>query len=481
MTVEVDPSSSTARGHPGPDAIAVDDPPATDVDSVAVRLAGIGGTGVVTAAQILGTAAMLDGWSVDGVDQTGLSQKAGPVISDLTLSRNGARRSNAIGAGQADVIVAFDQLVAAADGAVAAGATGRTAVVAATRATPTGAMIAKPEMPYPTRERLAARLSGRGDPDRYTAVDAARLADRLTGAAATANILLLGVAVQAGHIPVAPAAIVQAITLNGVAVDANIAAFEWGRRWVGDAQTVERIAGSRADSRPQVRTRPLPGRLRARVAALEVDGATSEVVTMLAADLVDYQHVAYARRFLDLVAVARHAESRAGLDDHRFTEQVARGYHKLLAYKDEYEVARLMLSPDGLAEAHRVAGRPDGEIQWHLHPPLLKAFGLHRKLMFDARTAPMFAALAAGKRLRGTRFDPFGHTEVRRLEQALPAEYAQAIRDVANVLSTDNADAAVAIAALPDQVRGFEELKLRRAAAYRRELQAAVEDVEPRR
>ncbi|MBW3605903.1 MAG: indolepyruvate ferredoxin oxidoreductase family protein, partial [Actinobacteria bacterium] len=176
MTVEVDPIAQTGNGFPDPDAIGIDDPPVAAVDSVAVRLAGIGGTGVVTAAQILGTAAMLDGWSVDGVDQTGLSQKAGPVISDLTLSRGGARRSNAIGAGQADVIVAFDQLVAAADGAVAAGAHGRTAVVAATRETPTGAMISKPETPYPTPERLAERLTGRGDRDRYTALDAAALA-----------------------------------------------------------------------------------------------------------------------------------------------------------------------------------------------------------------------------------------------------------------------------------------------------------------
>ena len=477
MTVEVDPLPHTDAGYPDPAAIDVDDPPDAGVDSVAVRLAGIGGTGVVTAAQILGTAAMLAGWSVDGVDQTGLSQKAGPVISDITLSRGAGRRSNAIGAGQADVIVAFDQLVAAADGAVAAGVGGRTAVVAATRETPTGAMISKPETPYPTPERLATRLTGRGDPDRYTAVDAAGLADSLTGASSSSNILLLGVAVQSGHIPVSPDAMRQAITLNGVAVDANLAAFTWGRRWVADPHGVERIAGTRADAPPQVRTVTLPRRLRALVADLDLSPATTDVVTMLAADLVGYQDVAYAGRFLDLVATARAAERRAGLDDHRFAEGVARGYHKLLAYKDEYEVARLMRAPDGLAEAHRVAGRPDGALQWHLHPPFLKALRVGRKIAFDGRSAPMFAALAAGRRLRGTRFDPFGRTEMRRLERALPSEFAQAITQVAGVLSRDNAEHAVAIAALPDQVRGFEELKLRRAAAYRRELDAAVADL----
>ncbi|HEX6255216.1 MAG TPA: indolepyruvate ferredoxin oxidoreductase family protein [Euzebyales bacterium] len=478
MTVAVDPAAEPRDRHPDPTQVPVDDPASSDADSVAVRLAGIGGTGVVTAAQVLGTAAMLAGWSVDGVDQTGLSQKAGPVISDLTFSRGTSRRSNAIGTGQADVIIAFDQLVAAADGVVAAGASGRTVVVAATRETPTGAMIGKPETPYPTPERLAARLTGRGDDDRYTALDAATLADSLTGAAAAANILLLGVAVQQGVVPVPPAAVERAIELNGVAVEANKAAFEWGRRWVADPRAVERIAGSRADGAPQVRTVALPRRLRARVIGLGLDDAATEAVSMLAADLVGYQNAVYAARFLDLVEVARNSERRVGLDDQRFSVAVARGHHKLLAYKDEYEVARLMLSDDGLAEAQRVAGRPDAAISWHLHPPMLKALGVDRKLRFDGRTAPLFAALGAGKRLRGTRFDPFGRTRMRRLERALPVEYADAIMRVARVLTTGNVESAIAIAELPDMVRGFEELKLRRAAAYRQQLAAAVDDLE---
>jgi indolepyruvate ferredoxin oxidoreductase len=477
MTVEVDPANETHDGHPDPTQVPIADPPTGDVDSVAVRLAGIGGTGVVTAAQVLGTAAMMAGWSVDGVDQTGLSQKAGPVVSDLTFSRGTSRRSNAIGAGQADVIIAFDQLVAAADGVVAAGASGRTVVVAATRETPTGAMISKPETPYPTPERLAARLTGRGDDDRYTALDAATLADHLTGAAAAANILLLGVAVQQGAVPVPPDAVERAIELNGVAVDANKAAFAWGRRWVADPEAVERIAASRAEDAPQVRTVALPGRLRPRVMGLDLDDSASDVVAMLTADLVGYQSVAYAGRFLSLIALARTAERRARLDDHRFTVAVARGYHKLLAYKDEYEVARLMRSADGLAEARRVAGRPDAAITWHLHPPLLKALGMDRKLRFDGRTGPLFAALAAGRRLRGTRLDPFGRTAMRRLERALPVEYAGAISRVAGALTEDNVEAAIAVAELPDLVRGFEELKLRRAAAYREQLAAAVDDL----
>jgi indolepyruvate ferredoxin oxidoreductase len=479
MTVEVDPAAEPRPGgRADPAQVPIDDPPPSGVDSVAIRLAGIGGTGVVTAAQVLGTAAMLAGWSVDGVDQTGLSQKAGPVISDLTFSRGASRRSNAIGSGQADVIIAFDQLVAAADGVVAAGASGRTVVVAATRETPTGAMISKPETPYPTPERLAARLTGRGDDERYTGLDAAMLADSLTGAAAAANILLLGVAVQQGAVPVPPAAVERAIELNGVAVDANKAAFAWGRRWVVDPDAVERIAGSRVDGGPTVQTVALPRRLRTRVMGLDLDDAATDVVAMLAADLVGYQSVAYAERFLDLIAVARRAERRAGLDDHRFAVAVARGHHKLLAYKDEYEVARLMRSADGLAEARRVAGRPDAAVTWHLHPPVLKALGMDRKLRFDSRSAPLFAALAAGKRLRGTRFDPFGRTDMRRLERALPVEYAEAITQVAGALTADNAEAAVAVAELPDMVRGFEELKLRRAAAYRERLAADVDDFE---
>ncbi len=193
-------------------------------------------------------------------------------------------------------------------------------------------------------------------------------------------------------------------------------------------------------------------------------------VEVLAADLVGYQNEAYANRYLDLVARAS-----AGGDD-SFTDTVARMFHKLLAYKDEYEVARLMRSPDGLAPALELTGGSLATARWHLHPPTAKVIGIDRKLRFRRRSAPLFTVLARGKRLRGTALDPFGRSAMRRLERALVAEYESAVERVVRALLAGDltAQRATEIAALPDQVRGYEALKLRRAAEYRSQLAAAL-------
>jgi len=471
MTLELDPDAVSTDGVHDPSVMPVPNPPDLARATTAIRLAGIGGTGVVTAAQILGTAATIARLEVDGLDQTGLSQKAGPVISDLTISRAGAqRRSNLIGDQQADVIVAFDQLTAASDGALLAGAAGHTTVVASLAKTPTGRQISSPEIPYPTDDLLESRLSARAADAAFHSLDAGALALALTGTAATANILVLGAAVQLGVVPVPVAALEEAIRLNRVAVDANLAALAWGRRWVHDPLAVERRAGLDVAVGLEVRTGPLHPALAAFVDKLEVDEQLGATLRMLAADLTDYQDKRYARGFLDLVAEARAAERRVDPTSLALTESVARGYHKLLAYKDEYEVARLMIADDGLAPARAVAGTDDPRLTWHLHPPALRERGLQRKLKFGTASVPMFKALAVGKRVRGTRMDPFGKAEVRVVERALPPEYAVAVRTLLAGLTPDNLAEAVDIAALPDKVRGYEDLKLRRAAAYRTEL-----------
>jgi indolepyruvate ferredoxin oxidoreductase len=451
----------------------VPDPPAGDRSTAVIRLAGIGGTGVVSAAQIIGTAAMLDGWDVDGLDQTGLSQKAGPVVSDLTLVRpGGERRAKLVGGAQADTLVAFDQLVAASPATLAASSPERTTTLASTASPPVGARISHPERAQPSAEELGARLRQSSRPGGYHAVDAAGYATALTGVGATANIFLVGAAVQGGHIPVKPERVRHAIELNGVAVEANVAAFEWGRRWATDPGAVAAAAGRRQVATTEVATPPLPRSLARRVERVASDPETAALLTMLAGDLVAYQDRSYAGRFLDLVEEAAAAEARVG-EGHDFTRAVARGYHKLLAYKDEYEVARLMLGDDGLAAA-RAAGGPDADITWHLHPPTLKAAGVKHKVAFGPWARPAFTALAAGKRVRGTALDPFGRSEVRRLERQLPVEYAGAVRRVAGALTAARLADAVEVAALPDQVRGYDDLKLRRAGAYRAELAARV-------
>ena len=212
----------------------------------------------------------------------------------------------------------------------------------------------------------------------------------------------------------------------------------------------------------------LPPALRSRVEAL-AGGELAGTVAMLAADLVGFQDEDYAATFLDAVSDAASAERAVAADSTRLTEAVARGLHKLMAYKDEYEVARLMLLPEAQATVDAVGG-PGATFAWQLHPPMLRALGMDRKLSLGRRARPAIRALRRAKRLRGSRLDPFGRTEIRRLERALPGEYLEAMQAVYEGLTADRLDEAVAIAELPDRVRGYEDLKLRRIGEYRREL-----------
>jgi indolepyruvate ferredoxin oxidoreductase len=346
---------------------------------------------------------------VRGLDQTGLSQKAGPVVSDLRITRDETAVSNHANASGVDCLLAFDLLVGASDANLAGVRPDRTVVVASTDAEPTGQMVTHPDLAPPSGAVLAERVGqvSRSSENRF--LDAAGLADGLLGSTTTANVLLLGAAVQAGAIPVPADAIEQAITLNAVAVDTNLAAFRWGRAWVHDAASVERAAGL---------TRPA--------------GAESfdDLVERLAAD---------------------------------------RNLHKLMAYKDEYEVARLLLDDEARAGYESVGGA-DTSVTYHLHPPMLRAIGLERKLKLQRSAVPVLRALRASKRLRGTPADPFRWAQVRRVERAMIPEYVDAITAVNRWLRADAYDESVEIASLPDQVRGYEDIKLRRAAAYRAQL-----------
>jgi len=469
MTVEVTQDSSGPSD--GPPAIPT--PPASDRAHVALRLAGIGGTGVVTVAQILATAAMFDGWDVQGLDQTGLSQKAGPVVSDLVLTRQGATASNVIGAGEADAVIAFDQMVAASDRVV--GVMGpATRVVGSTHQTPTGAIVADPSIPYPGAAEFDERLSrGQEAPDRW--MNAADLAERLAGSPAAANVFVLGAAVQVGAIPITVDHIEEAIRLNGVAVDANLAALGWGRAWAADPAAVEATARRRGTGAPEVVVADLPNDLQRRIDTLPA--AIREHVQIRTADLVEWQDAAWAARFLATVERVAAAEATAVAGSVDLTRSAAHGLHRFMAYKDEYEVARLMVAPEA-EQSVRAAGGTASTMAFHLHPPLLRAMGVDRKLRFTARSRRSFALLAKGKRLRGTIADPFGRAEVRRVERELIDEYEQLLdRLLAGLRAETSAERlqqAVEIADLADAVRGFEDLKLRRAAEYRSTVAAAL-------
>lgn len=456
---------------------------ANHVDAtVNIRMAGIGGTGVVTASQILGTAAMFDGWTVRGLDQTGLSQKAGPVVSDLRLSNDQTPDSNLIGSGEADLIVGFDMLVAVSDKTLASASADRTAIIASGTPTPTGEMVGNPDVAYPDQSDMQSRVEDCSIVEANRYVDAAGLTKAVFGDAATANVFLLGVAVQSGRLSVSPDAMERAITLNGVAVEANTESFRLGRAWYADSEAIEERVGLTAPADDDqvgdlanggVAVDPLPEGLRLKVGDIGLVGEELDRVTMLTADLVQYQNRRYAQRFLDVVGRMAEAELRAVGEPGQFTSATAQGLHKLMAYKDEYEVARLLIGPEATAAAEKVGGaRP--KVVWRLHPPLLRALGMSGKMRINSQWGrPMMRALAGARRLRGTPLDPFGYAGLRRHERSIIGTYTSVLDLLAANLNRENISWATSVAEAALDVRGYEDLKAERLEIFEAKLQAA--------
>ena len=476
MTVEpADPGAQTGKPRvASPEHLALlaelpDPELVVPSEDFSIRLAGIGGTGVMTVTQVLATAAMLDGYQSRGLDQTGLSQKAGPVVGDVRISSSRTPETNLIGSGEADVLLLCDLLAGTTDSVLSAAAPGRTVTIASSTETPTGSMVGRPEVDYPEVGEFVQRLDRHTRTDHRQLVNAGAVTNGLLGSTASANIFLLGVAYQAGALPIAATAVERAIELNGVAVEANHTAFRNGRLWVLDPGAVLDAAGIVDAAAPvpiTVDVDPLPRRLDERVQAVDPE----DVVRMLTADLIGFQSARYAGRFLDLV------EQVYRLGSPELTEAVARGLHKLMAYKDEYEVARLLIGPEAKAAAEAVGG-PGAAVTWRLHPPMLKALGMDSKIGISTKAGvPMMKALAKGKRLRGTPADPFGRAEVRRVERQLVGDFRDAIPEICSRVraGTMPLEEAMRIARLPMDVRGYEDLKLRRASDFQAELKRSL-------
>ena len=458
-------AASTSLGMLSPPDTIPEPQAAWDHD-VSVHITGVGGTGVVTISQILGTAAMLEGAEVSGLDQIGLSQKAGPVVSDVRITHGVYADSSRVGAGQADLLLAFDLMVASSWAGLAAATPERTSVVGSIDLTPPGRKVAHPEIEMPGADELLARIADVTVPERRFWADATALASALVDDKVAANILVVGMAVQSGLLPVRPSSVEEAIELNGVAVERNRAAFRWGRAWVADPEGVEATAAARRPPPPAAPT--VSATLSDSIRDLaDDDSELSELLRLFCAELTAFQNESLARSFLSDLGPIRDAERAADPNSDALTLAAARGLFKLLAYKDEYEVARLLLLPTASDQIGTVAD-PGDRTAWKLHPPLLRALGRKKKVGLSTRWGrPAMRVLAASKRLRGTALDPFGKAKVRRVERRLPSEYLEALVAATADLGEGGLDHAVQVAETAELVRGYEDIKLANVDRFR--------------
>ncbi len=436
-------------------------------------LVGIGGTGVVTVNQILGTAALLDGKHVAGLDQTGLSQKGGPVVSHLRIADDAREVAGKVGAGEADAYLGFDLLVATQPQHLARARPDATIAVVSTSQVPTGAMVASPHVHFPEPSDLMAAIDRVTRKDENVYLDAVELAEAHFADHMAANMIVLGAAYQAGAIPIRAAAIEEAIALNGAAVEMNRLAFRAGRLVVlapDPAGTVKRHRVGAVEAEAEL----TPEAQAARRALVDSVGATGELKRLLevrVAELMAYQDAGYARQYVEFVKIVAAAERSAMPGDTRLSEAVARYLFKLMAYKDEYEVARLCLKAELTRSLSAEFGGPV-RVQYHLQPPILRALGWRSKIRLGQWFDGVFRLLVRFRRLRGTVFDPFGHAEVRRVERALIGQYRRLVEAVLAGLSPDSYERAVNVAQLPDLVRGYEGIKLRSVQRFWSEAEA---------
>jgi indolepyruvate ferredoxin oxidoreductase len=407
-----------------------------------ILITGIGGTGVVTIGHVLGMAAHIEGKGCGMVDMVGLSQKNGAVVTHLKLAGDlDGISAVRIEAGGADLILGCDLVTSASERVLAVASAERTYAVVNTHETMPAQFTRAPDLVLPglrMQEKIAERVRRGG----LSTVDATRIATDLLGDSIAANLFTLGFAYQKGLVPLSAAAIEEAIGLNGAAVKMNIEAFRWGRRTAYEPSAVEAILGA---------------------GETEIRETLEEAIARRVAFLTDYQDAAYAESYRTFVERVRSREETAKRGSTILTEAVARSLFKLMAYKDEYEVARLYT--DGSFSAALGRRFKGGKLTFHLSPPILAkpdpVTGEPRKISFGPWMMGAFRLLARMKRLRGTAFDVFGRSEERRTERALIGQYRTTIEDLFATLSLANVELAVEIASVPMSIRGFGHVKLR--------------------
>ena len=453
LTVTPDPKAAPRQAAAQVDGELPEPELRVRADEFNLRITGVGGTGVVTVAQVISTAASMAGLQVRALDQMGLAQKGGAVVSDIRLSPEPFTGANKLTPGSCDLYLGCDLLVAADPVHLAAVSADRTIAVTCTSRVPTGAMVGDTAVAFPDVPATVARIHDLTRTELGVAVDARAETSVLLGDDQFTNVFLVGAAVQAGALPVPPRFVEEALALNGVAVDKNIAAFRAGRRHVAGGPG----APAASDGAPEA--------------------GTPAVIERRMSELTAYQDAAYAAAYAGHVRAVAAAEASALGAPGPLTEAYARQLFKLMAYKDEYEVARLSLDP-ALEAAVTAQFGPGARYHYRLHPPVLRALGMKKKISLGPWFRPAFRALYASRGVRGTAWDVFGRTEVRRTERALPGEYRDAVAAALPRLSADTLPALVALAELPDLVRGYEHVKLANVARFRTALADAVRDLE---
>jgi indolepyruvate ferredoxin oxidoreductase len=428
-----------------------------------ILVTGLGGTGVVTVGGVLSMAAHLEGKGCGVIDMAGLAQKGGAVFSHIRIAeRPEDITAIRIGAGGADFLFGGDIAVAGMAKALAALKLGRTKVVANTAAMLPGDFTRNTEFSLPV-ERVKRVLSSAAGKENVQFIDAGGMALALLGDTIAGNLFLLGYAWQQGAIPLSEAALLRAIEINGEAVQMNKAAFEWGRRTAVDPTAVERLVKGRAA------TSDSPSE--------NDDQAHARREKFL----TEYQNADYARRYKKVVDRVR-AEDLAGKGE--FGAAVAESLFKLMAYKDEYEVARLYT--DGAFLAQLKETFDGGRLSFHLAPPILgrkdPTTGRPKKSTFGPWVLTLFRMLARMKSVRGTGLDLFGYTKERKMERRLIVDYTALVERLLSELTPANYDVAVKLARLPTKIRGYGHIKernLEQVKAEQQELLAQFADSQP--
>ena len=412
-----------------------------------IMVTGVGGTGVVTIGAIVGMAAHLENKGFGALDMAGLAQKGGAVWSHLQIAAKPEDiRTVRLGSGGAKLVLGCDFVVSASQKTMDTTREG-TRMVVNTHQQMTGEFTRNTNIQFPGQSLKRTITKGVGEANAEF-VEATRIATALTGDSIATNLYMLGYAFQKGLVPVSSDAINKAIELNGAAVKMNQAAFLWGRRAAVDLAALERLIAPKADAAP----------------AMEISRTLEETVARRVNFLTGYQNAAYAEKYRELVEKVKQAEASRTKGLTGLAEAAARYYFKLLAYKDEYEVARLYADP---AFMQKIQSQFEGDYKLHFHlaPPLLAkrdpVTGELRKAEYGTWVFTAFKLLSKLRGLRGTVFDVFGYTQERRMERRLIGEYEATIAELIGKLSSDNHALAVKIASIPEEIRGYGHVKER--------------------